>query len=173
MSNIASPVWFITGCSTGFGREPRKRTIANGWPTVVAARNKNAVADLVDRKDNAFAIDLDVTSAAQITAAVTSAEDRFGRIDGLVNNAGYGYLSSVEEGDEDEIRDQFEANVFDLFADARSPVWYARAAPGSHHQQHLCQRPVRCGHRLLLRGTQACGGRDFRCACSPRIAALH
>src|SRR5258708_2296877 len=95
MSNIASPVWFITGCSTGFGREPRKRTIANGWPTVVAARNKNAVADLVDRKDNAFAIDLDVTSAAQITAAVTSAEDRFGRIDGLVNNAGYGYLSSA------------------------------------------------------------------------------
>ena|ERR1700733_4159059 len=70
MSNIASPVWFITGCSTGFGRELAKRTIANGWPTAATARNKNAVADFVDGKDNAFAIDLDVTSAAQIAEAM-------------------------------------------------------------------------------------------------------
>jgi NADP-dependent 3-hydroxy acid dehydrogenase YdfG len=70
MSNIASPVWFITGCSTGFGRELAKRTIANGWPTVATARNKSAVADFVDGKDNAFAIDLDVTGAAQIAEAM-------------------------------------------------------------------------------------------------------
>jgi EmrB/QacA subfamily drug resistance transporter len=130
MSDIACPVWSITGCSTGFGRELAKRTIANGWPTVVTARNKNAVADLVDGNDNALAVDLDVTSAAQIAGAVKSAEDCFGRIDVLVNNAGYGYLSSVEEGDEDEIRDQFETNVFGLFALTRAVL------PGMRRRCH-------------------------------------
>jgi EmrB/QacA subfamily drug resistance transporter len=120
MSNFSAPVWFITGCSTGFGRELAKLAIARGWPTVVTARNKKSVADLVDGKDNALALDLDVTSAAEIAAAVKSAEHRFGRIDVLVNNAGYGYLSSIEEGDDREIRDQFEANVFGLFALTRA-----------------------------------------------------
>jgi NAD(P)-dependent dehydrogenase (short-subunit alcohol dehydrogenase family) len=103
MSDIASPIRCITGCFTGFDRELAKRTIAHGWPTVVTVRHKNAVADLIDGKDNVFAIDLDVTSAAQIAAAVASAEDRFGRIDVLANNAGRGRsLRKILKGRVDE-----------------------------------------------------------------------
>lgn len=121
MPQDKNPVWFITGCSTGFGRELAKLTIGSGWPTVVSARDKARVTDLVTgHEDNALAVDLDVTDAAQITAAVKAAEDRFGRIDVLVNNAGYGYQSPIEEGSDSEIRDQFEANVFGLFAMTRA-----------------------------------------------------
>jgi len=117
MSQDKSPVWFITGCSTGFGRELAKLTIARGWPTVVTARDKARVADLATAHEaNTLALDLDVTDPAQVKAAVLAAEQRFGRIDVLVNNAGYGYQSTVEEAEEQEIRDQFEANVFGLFA---------------------------------------------------------
>jgi len=120
MSQDNAPVWFITGCSTGFGRELAKLTIARGWPTIVTARDKARVADLAEGHDNALAIALDVTEKGQIASAVKAAEERFGRIDVLVNNAGYGYQSSIEEGDDQEIRDQFEANVFGLFAMTRA-----------------------------------------------------
>ncbi|MFP3541853.1 oxidoreductase [Rhizobium sp. SIMBA_035] len=120
MSQDNAPVWFITGCSTGFGRELAKLTIARGWPTIVTAREKARVADLAEGHDNALAIALDVTDKGQIASAVKAAEERFGRVDVLVNNAGYGYQSSIEEGDDQEIRDQFEANVFGLFAMTRA-----------------------------------------------------
>lgn len=120
MTDTNAPVWFITGCSTGFGRELAKLVIARGWPTVVTARGKGRLDDLVEGHDNALAVDLDVTDGAQISAAVKAAEARFGRIDVLVNNAGYGYQATIEEGDDAEIRAQFEANVFGLFAMTRA-----------------------------------------------------
>jgi NAD(P)-dependent dehydrogenase (short-subunit alcohol dehydrogenase family) len=119
--SIDNPVWFITGCSTGFGQELAKLIIGRGWKAVVTARDKSRVADLVrGHENNALALDLDVTDMKQITAAAKAAEERFGRIDVLVNNAGYGYQASVEEGQEDEIRAQFDANVFGLFAMTRA-----------------------------------------------------
>ncbi len=131
MSQDKSPVWFITGCSTGFGRELAKLTIARGWPTVVTARDKARVADLATAHEaNTLALDLDVTDPAQVKAAVAAAEQRFGRIDVLVNNAGYGYQSTVEEAEEQEIRDQFEANVFGLFAITRAVL------PGMRQRRH-------------------------------------
>lgn len=124
----SSPVWFITGCSTGFGRELATRVLERGWRAVVTARNRDSVADLVEgREDRALALALDVTDAAQIAAAVEVAEDKFGRIDVLVNNAGYGYQSSIEEGEEEEIRAQFDANVFGLFALTRAVLPILRA----------------------------------------------
>ncbi|OHV83554.1 oxidoreductase [Rhizobium sp. LCM 4573] len=120
MTDVSAPVWFITGCSTGFGRELAKLTIARGWPTVVTARDKSRVADLAEGRENALALDLDVTDAGGIAAAVKAAEEKFGRIDVLVNNAGYGYQAALEEGEEDEIRAQFDANVFGLFAMTRA-----------------------------------------------------
>lgn len=120
MADASSPVWFITGCSTGFGRELAKLTIARGFPTVATARKKDSLADLVEGHDNALALSLDVTDEAQIEAAVKAAEEKFGRIDVLVNNAGYGYQASIEEGVEDEIRAMFDANVFGLFAMTRA-----------------------------------------------------
>lgn len=124
----SSPVWFITGCSTGFGHELATRVLERGWRAVVTARNRDSVADLVEgRQDRALALALDVTDAAQIAAAVEVAEDKFGRIDVLVNNAGYGYQSSIEEGEEAEIRGQFDANVFGLFALTRAVLPILRA----------------------------------------------
>ena len=114
-----SPVWFITGCSTGFGRELAKLIIARGWPVVVTARNKAQVDDLAT-SDKVLALELDVTDSKEIDATVKAAEEKFGGIDVLVNNAGYGYLTTVEEGEEKEIRAMFDANVFGLFALTRA-----------------------------------------------------
>jgi len=121
MTSQDTPVWFITGCSTGFGRDLARAVLARGWRAVVTARDAARVADLAtEGGDRALALDLDVTEAGQVAAAVTAAEARFGRVDVLVNNAGYGYQASVEEGEESEIRAQFEANVFGLFAMTRA-----------------------------------------------------
>lgn len=132
-TTTGTPVWFITGCSTGFGRELAKQVLARGWRAVVTARDKTRVADLVDGyQDHALALSLDVNDAAQIAAAVKAAESHFGAIDVLVNNAGYGYLSSVEEGEEAEIRKQFDANVFGLFAMTRAVLPGMRARRKGH-----------------------------------------
>ena len=121
MTSPTTPIWFITGCSTGFGRELAKQVLARGWRAVITARDKSRVADLLQgAEDRALALELDVNDSAQITAAVSAAQERFGSIDVLVNNAGYGYQASVEEGVEAEIRQQFDANVFGLFAMTRA-----------------------------------------------------
>jgi len=120
MATENTPVWFISGCSTGFGRELAQQTIARGFKVVVTARDTAKVADLVAGRDNALAVALDVTRLESIDSAVSAALEKFGTVDVLVNNAGYGYQSSVEEGDDREIRDQFDANVFGLFALTRA-----------------------------------------------------
>ena len=116
MTPDTTPVWFITGCSTGFGRDLAEAVLKRGWGAVVSARDKARVADLAEGTDDrALAVDLDVTRPEQIAAAVGAAHEHFGRIDVLVNNAGYGYQASIEEGVEGEIRAMFDANVFGLF----------------------------------------------------------
>lgn len=121
MAISESPVWFITGCSTGFGRELARRVLEQGGRAVVTARARDSVVDLVEGCDGrGLALALNVTDDAQIARAVEAAEAEFGRIDVLVNNAGYGYQSSCEEGEDAAIRDQFEANVFGLFAMTRA-----------------------------------------------------
>src|SRR3954471_21055720 len=88
MSLTSAPVWFITGCSTGFGRELARLVLDRGWRAVVTARDKERVADLAERGEgHALPLAPDVADAAQITAAVRPAEERFGAIDVLVNNA--------------------------------------------------------------------------------------
>lgn len=122
------PVWFITGCSTGLGRALAQRIVDQGWRLVATARDKERIADLATgAEDRVLLLDLDVTRSDQINAAVDAAQARFGRIDVLVNNAGYGYQSTVEEGIEAEIRAQFDANVFGLFAVTRAMLPIMRA----------------------------------------------
>jgi NAD(P)-dependent dehydrogenase (short-subunit alcohol dehydrogenase family) len=105
--------WFITGCSTGLGRALAEAVIAAGHNTVVTARDVGKVADLAEpNMDRVLAIPLDVTDTAQITNAVDQAENKFGAIDVLVNNAGYGYRAAVEEGDDSDIRQLFETHFF-------------------------------------------------------------
>jgi len=133
MTSPTTPIWFITGCSTGFGRELAKQVLARGWRAVITARDKSRVADLVQgAEDRALALDLDVNDPAQITAAVAAAEQRFGGIDVLVNNAGYGYQATVEEGVDAEIRRQFDANVFGLFEMTRAVLPGMRARRRGH-----------------------------------------
>ncbi|WP_322059465.1 oxidoreductase [Paraburkholderia sp. J63] len=129
----ASPVWFITGCSSGFGRELALAVLARGWRCVATARNKASLDDLApDAGEHLLRVSLDVTDPAQIDAAVALAQARFGGIDVLVNNAGYGYQSSIEEGDEREIRAQFDANTFGLFAMTRAVLPGMRAKKRGH-----------------------------------------
>ena len=128
MASDTTPVWFISGCSTGFGRETAKAVLDRGWRAVVTARDAAKVADLAQGcGDRALAVALDVDDAGSIAAAVKAAQERFGRVDVLLNNAGYGYQSSVEEGDDAEIRAQFETNVFGLFALTRAVLPLMRA----------------------------------------------
>jgi NAD(P)-dependent dehydrogenase (short-subunit alcohol dehydrogenase family) len=107
-------VWLITGCSTGFGRALAQEVLAAGHQAVVTARNVAQVEDLVEGNGHALALPLDVTDAAQVRASVAAAEQHFGGIDVLVNNAGIGYFAAVEESTDDEIRRIFDINVFGL-----------------------------------------------------------
>jgi NAD(P)-dependent dehydrogenase (short-subunit alcohol dehydrogenase family) len=133
MSTNTTPVWFITGCSTGFGRELAQAVIARGWHCVATARRVETLDDLARGNDEQLLrVPLDVTDSAQIEAAVAAAQKRFGAIDVLVNNAGYGYQSTVEEGEEREIRAQFDANVFGLFAMTRAVLPVMRAQHRGH-----------------------------------------
>ena len=104
-------VWFITGCSTGFGRELAKQAIEHGYRTVVTARDPTTLAGYA-AAENALVLQLDVTKPEQVAAAIAATEERFGWVDVLVNNAGIGYFAAVEESEEAEVRKMFEVNVF-------------------------------------------------------------
>ena len=108
-------VWFITGCSTGFGRALAKEVLAKGYRAAVAARNTDDVQDIVKNyPDTALAVRLDVTVNNEIKQAVEKTVKHFGHIDVLVNNAGIGYFASVEESEDADVRRMFEINVFGL-----------------------------------------------------------
>ncbi len=108
-------VWFITGCSTGFGRELSKYVLEKGYKAVVAARNPDDVKDIITGyEDRALAVKLDVTKIDDIKASVAGAMVKFGRIDVLVNNAGIGYFGAVEESEDAAVRRMFDINVFGL-----------------------------------------------------------
>jgi NAD(P)-dependent dehydrogenase (short-subunit alcohol dehydrogenase family) len=107
--------------------------LKRGERVAVTARNPDQIQDLVSGyKDTGLALALDVTRPQQIAAAVADAEKSFGRIDVLVNNAGYGYLAAVEEGEEDEVRSMFETNFFGLVAVTKAVLPGMRARRTGH-----------------------------------------
>ncbi|OCB63505.1 short-chain dehydrogenase/reductase [Mycobacterium malmoense] len=109
--------WLITGCSTGLGRALAAAVIAAGHNAVVTARDVAKVADLASAApERVLAAALDVTDPVQVDSAVRQAHDRFGGVDMLVNNAGYGYRAAVEEGDDAEVRALFETHFFGTVA---------------------------------------------------------
>lgn len=109
--------WLITGCSTGLGRALAEAVIEARHNAVVTARDAAKVADLADiAPDRVLAVALDVTNPDQIDSAVRQAQERFGGVDVLVNNAGYGYRAAVEEGDDAEVRKLFETHFFGAVA---------------------------------------------------------
>lgn len=105
--------WLITGCSSGLGRHLAQAVLKHGDKAVVTARKLSAIQDIVTSyPDTALALQLDVTNSAQITQVVQQAEERFGGVDVLVNNAGHGYRAAVEEADETEVDELFATNFF-------------------------------------------------------------
>src|SRR5215472_10056289 len=132
-----SSTWFITGCSTGFGRELARAVLARGYRAAVTARNPAQVEDLVaGHRDRALALRLDVTDPAQVAEAVRRAEEHFGGIDVLVNNAGIGYFAAVEESEEKDTRQVFEIDFFGLARMIQAVL------PG--------MRKRRCGHIINI-----------------------
>jgi NAD(P)-dependent dehydrogenase (short-subunit alcohol dehydrogenase family) len=120
--------WFITGCSTGLGRALAKEAIASGHNVVATARDVTTVAELTDTApERVLAVALDVTDPEQVTTAVQQAQQRFGAIDVLVNNAGYGYRAAVEEGDDADIRTLFETHFFGTVAAIKAALPGMRA----------------------------------------------
>jgi NAD(P)-dependent dehydrogenase (short-subunit alcohol dehydrogenase family) len=109
--------WLITGCSTGLGRALAEAVLARGDNAVVTARDVARVEGLAKAyPDTALALPLDVTDPAQVTDSVRQAEERFGAIDVLINNAGYGYRAAVEEGDDADVQRLFATNFFGAVA---------------------------------------------------------
>jgi NAD(P)-dependent dehydrogenase (short-subunit alcohol dehydrogenase family) len=119
---MASKVWFITGTSKGFGRVWAEAALARGDRVAATARNVKTLAPLVERYgDRVAPLTLDVTDKAAVAKSVTAAHARFGRLDVVVNNAGYGLFGTVEEVSEAEARAQLETNVF-------GALWVTQAA---------------------------------------------
>lgn len=128
-----SKVWFITGCSTGFGRHLAQEVLSTGGKVAVTARNTADVQDLIATyPDTAVAIPLDVTKPEQVKAAVQQAMNAFQRIDVLVNNAGIGYFGAIEESEEEEVRRMFEINFFGLASVTKEVLPILRAQRSGH-----------------------------------------
>lgn len=117
-----SKIWFITGSSRGFGRQFAQAALERGDRVAATARNTDSLADLVAAHGEAIVpLTLDVTDKAAATEAVKRAHDHFGRLDVVVNNAGYGLFGTVEELTERQVRDQVETNFF-------GALWITQAA---------------------------------------------
>lgn len=119
---MASKVWFITGSSKGFGKIWAEAALARGDKVAATARDASTLDDLVARYGDAVtAIALDVNDKQAVDAAIADAHERFGRLDVVVNNAGYGHFGAIEEISEEEARAQIETNVF-------GALWVTQAA---------------------------------------------
>lgn len=125
--------WLVTGCSTGIGREIARAALEAGHSVVVTARRTESIADFGDDfGDRAAVVALDVTDKAQIAAAVRVADEAFGGVDVLVNNAGNGYLSAIEEGEDDRVRKLFDTNYFGVVDTIKAVLPGMRARESGH-----------------------------------------
>jgi NAD(P)-dependent dehydrogenase (short-subunit alcohol dehydrogenase family) len=126
-------VWFVTGASSGFGRAIGRALLDRGQRLVAATRDPEAVAELVDRDpERVMALALDVTDAAGSRAAFAEAVGRFGRVDVVVNNAGYGHVGAVEELTDAELRQQLEVNLFGVINVTRAALPHLRRQRSGH-----------------------------------------
>ncbi|RFP26220.1 SDR family NAD(P)-dependent oxidoreductase [Duganella sp. BJB488] len=132
MAGTAQKVWFITGASRGFGLLTAQQALARGDFVVATARDPLTVTAALGDHPNLLALRLDVRLEAQAVTAVQQALARFGRIDVLVNNAGYGLLGAVEEASAEEVRALYDTNVFGLLNVTRAALPAMRKRGGGH-----------------------------------------
>jgi NAD(P)-dependent dehydrogenase (short-subunit alcohol dehydrogenase family) len=130
---MSTRTWFITGASRGFGREWATAALERGESVAATARDTASLDDLADRfGDRLLPLQLDVTDRDGVQAAVAAAHERFGRLDVVVNNAGYGQFGMIEEISEAEARAQFETNVFGALWVTQAVLPYLRAQGSGH-----------------------------------------
>jgi NAD(P)-dependent dehydrogenase (short-subunit alcohol dehydrogenase family) len=125
-------VWFITGASRGFGRALSEAVLARGDRLVATARGADFVSRFGEAHPDALTLRLDVTDRGQAQAAISEATERFGRLDVVVNNAGYGHFGAIEELTEEELRQQFEVNLFGVLNVTRAALPQLRAQRSGH-----------------------------------------
>ena len=126
-------VWFITGASRGFGLEIARAALAVGDQVVATVRTQPAqLATTLHNHPHLYVVQMDVTQEDQVQAAVKQGIARFGRIDVLVNNAGYGMVTAIEEATDAEVRKQYDTNVFGLLNVTRAVLPYLRQQKSGH-----------------------------------------
>ncbi|MBB5459620.1 oxidoreductase [Paraburkholderia sp. Cpub6] len=125
-------VWFITGASRGIGALIAEAALADGNAVVAAGRKVAAISERLGESAALLPVELDVTNEAQAKAAVQAAIEKFGRIDVLVNNAGFGLLGAVEESADNEVRRMYDTNVFGLLNVTRAVLPTMRANRSGH-----------------------------------------
>ena len=159
---MSAKIWFITGTSRGFGREWALAPLERGDSVVATARNASSLDTLVAAHGDAvLPISLDVTNREAVFAAVARAHEHFGRLDVVVNNAGYGQFGMVEELSEAEAREQIETNLF-------GALWVTKggaAVPAGPGQRSLPagllhRRSLRVPHRRHLPRVEVGAGRS-------------
>lgn len=131
-SSTSAKVWLITGASRGFGALIARDALLRGDRVIATARNPQHVIDKLGEQANLLALKLDVTNEADAVHVAQQAMTRFGRVDVLVNNAGYGLLGAVEEASADEVKKQFDTNVFGLLHVTRAVLPVMRAQGSGH-----------------------------------------
>lgn len=131
-SSSFSRIWLITGASRGIGARIAEAALAQGDAVVATSRSAESITRRLGASDALLPLALDVTDEAQARHAVGAALERFGRIDVLVNNAGYGLLGAVEEATADEVRSLYETNVFGLLHVTRAVLPSMRARRAGH-----------------------------------------
>lgn len=139
-------VWFITGSSRGFGRVWTEAALERGDKVAATARNVDSIADLKDKYgDNVLVLPLDVTCKEQVDSAVKTAFEHFGRLDVVINNAGYSLVGAVEEARVEDIRALYETNVL-------GPVTVIQAVLPLMRQQgygHILGTSSNLGHQVI------------------------
>ncbi|MEO5688862.1 MAG: oxidoreductase [Burkholderiaceae bacterium] len=151
-----SKTWFITGASRGLGADIATTALKAGDRVVATGRQRAAVSDkLGPDSDRLLSLDLDVSDVAQARAAVAAALSRFGAIDVLVNNAGYGHLGYFEETTAADIEAQYATNVFGLFNVTRAALPAMRAA----RQGHIFNLSSTAGFRGIETGSLYCSSK--------------
>jgi NAD(P)-dependent dehydrogenase (short-subunit alcohol dehydrogenase family) len=157
-SNNSERTWLVTGASRGFGRALSEALLSRGERLVATARDPAAFER---EHPDAFAVELDVTDPEQARAAVEQAVDRFGRLDVVVNNAGYGHFGAIEELTDDELRRQFEVNLFGVLNVTRAALPVMRRQRSGHLVQ-----------MSSLNGIEAMVGGGYYCASKFAVEGL-
>ncbi|MCW3059532.1 MAG: NADP-dependent 3-hydroxy acid dehydrogenase YdfG [Capsulimonas sp.] len=130
---MSSKIWFITGASRGFGRVWAEAALERGDKVAATARTLANVADLKERfGDDVLPLALDVTDPEQVRQAVTQAHAHFGRLDVVLNNAGYSLVATIEEASEDDVRAEFDTNYFGTLRVIQAALPLLRAQGSGH-----------------------------------------